>query len=254
MEKRICDKLREIEEKEDVKIIMAVESGSRAWGFASPDSDYDVRFVYVRRPQDYLRLDKIKDVMEWQLDDVFDISGWDFKKALQLIHDSNPSIFEWCASPIIYRSSDAFEEMKRIRADYYSRKKSLYHYWHMASVNYQTYLQGDEVRIKKYFYVIRPLLAAKWVIDKKTQPPMLFSELLDAELPIRLRGVIEELLELKQRMPEMGMAPQIKVLDDFIETDLEAVKKAADEEESVKRDWSQLNEFFYRLVAGIEKD
>lgn len=254
MEKRICDKLREIEEKEDVKIIMAVESGSRAWGFASPDSDYDVRFVYVRRSQDYLRLDKIKDVMEWQLDDVFDISGWDFKKALQLIHDSNPSIFEWCASPIIYRSSDAFEEMKRIRADYYSRKKSLYHYWHMASVNYQTYLQGDEVRIKKYFYVIRPLLAAKWVIDKKTQPPMLFSELLDAELPIRLRGVIEELLELKQRMPEMGMAPQIKVLDDFIETDLEAVKKAADEEESVKRDWSQLNEFFYRLVAGIEKD
>lgn len=254
MEKKICDKLREIEEKEDVKIIMAVESGSRAWGFASPDSDYDVRFVYVRRPQDYLRLDKIKDVMEWQLDDVFDISGWDFKKALQLIHDSNPSIFEWCASPIIYRSSDAFEEMKRIRADYYSRKKSLYHYWHMASVNYQTYLQGDEVRIKKYFYVIRPLLAAKWVIDKKTQPPMLFSELLDAELPIRLRGVIEELLELKQRMPEMGMAPKIKVLDDFIETDLEAIKKAADEEEPVKKDWSQLNEFFYRLVAGIEKD
>ncbi len=254
MEKKICDKLREIEEKEDVKIIMAVESGSRAWGFASPDSDYDVRFVYVRRPQDYLRLDKIKDVMEWQLDDVFDISGWDFKKALQLIHDSNPSIFEWCASPIIYRSSDAFEEMKRIRTDYYSRKKSLYHYWHMASVNYQTYLQGDEVRIKKYFYVIRPLLAAKWVIDKKTQPPMLFSELLDAELPIRLRGVIEELLELKQRMPEMGMAPKIKVLDDFIETDLEAIKKAADEEEPVKKDWSQLNEFFYRLVAGIEKD
>ena len=90
MENIICEKLKEIETKENVKIIMAVESGSRAWGFASPDSDYDVRFVYVRRLKDYLRLEKTKDVIEWQLDDVLDINGWDLKKALQLMHDSNP--------------------------------------------------------------------------------------------------------------------------------------------------------------------
>ena len=94
MEKIIQEKLREIEEKEDVRIIMAVESGSRAWGFASPDSDYDVRFVYVRQLKDYLRLEKAKDIIEWQLDDVLDINGWDLKKALMLMHDSNPSIFE----------------------------------------------------------------------------------------------------------------------------------------------------------------
>lgn len=88
MEDIIRKKLKEIEQKENVKIIMAVESGSRAWGFASPDSDYDVRFVYVRRPEDYLRLEKTKDVIEWQLDDVLDINGWDLKKALQLMHDS----------------------------------------------------------------------------------------------------------------------------------------------------------------------
>ena len=244
----IREKLKEIEEKENVRIIMAVESGSRAWGFASPDSDYDVRFVYVRKPEDYFKLEKTRDIIEWQLDDVLDINGWDLKKALQLLHDSNPSIFEWCASPIVYKGSDAFEEMKKIRADYYSRKKSLYHYWHMANSNYQTYLQGEEVRIKKYFYVIRPLLAAKWVVDKKTQPPMLFSELLEAELPVELRGIIDNLLDMKQRMPEMGLAPKIKELDDFIDAELEAVKKAADEEESVKRDWDLLNEFFYRQV------
>lgn len=252
MEDIIREKLREIEEKENVKIIMAVESGSRAWGFASPDSDYDVRFVYVRRPEDYLKLEKTKDVIEWQLDEVLDISGWDLKKALQLMHDSNPSIFEWCASPIVYRNSKEFEQLKEIRKEYYSRKKSLYHYLHMANSNYRTYLQGDEARIKKYFYVIRPLLAAKWVIDKKTQPPMLFSELLDAELPEHLRAVIDDLLERKQKMPEMGVASKIKALDEFIESELIAIKKAADEEDTVKNGWEILDEYFYRLVWCVK--
>lgn len=147
MDSIILNKLKDIEEKENVKIIMAVESGSRAWGFASPDSDYDVRFVYVRTLQDYLRLEKTSDIIEWQLDDVLDINGWDLKKALQLMYDSNPSIFEWCASPIVYKGSKAFDELKEIRRAYYSRKKSLYHYWHMANNNYQAYLQGTEVKI-----------------------------------------------------------------------------------------------------------
>ena len=244
----ILNKLKDIEEKENVKIIMAVESGSRAWGFASPDSDYDVRFVYVRTLQDYLRLEKTKDIIEWQLDDVLDINGWDLKKALQLMYNSNPSIFEWCASPIVYKGSKAFDELKEIRRAYYSRKKSLYHYWHMANNNYQAYLQGTEVKIKKYFYVIRPLLAAKWIIDTKTQPPMLFSELMAAELPVELMSTVKKLLEMKQNMPEMGLAPKIKVLDDFIDTELEAIKKAADDEESLDRDWTLLDEFFLRMV------
>ena len=248
MDSIILNKLKDIEEKENVKIIMAVESGSRAWGFASPDSDYDVRFVYVRMLQDYLRLEKSKDIIEWQLDDVLDINGWDLKKALQLMYDSNPSIFEWCASPIVYKGSKAFDELKEIRRAYYSRKKSLYHYWHMANNNYQAYLQGTEVKIKKYFYVIRPLLAAKWIIDTKTQPPMLFSELMAAELPVELMSTVKKLLEMKQNMPEMGLAPKIKVLDDFIDTELEAIKKAADEEESLERDWTLLDEFFLRMV------
>ena len=248
MDSIILNKLKDIEEKENVKIIMAVESGSRAWGFASPDSDYDVRFVYVRKLQDYLGLEKSKDIIEWQLDDVLDINGWDLKKALQLMYDSNPSIFEWCASPIVYKGSKAFDELKEIRRAYYSRKKSLYHYWHMANNNYQAYLQGTEVKIKKYFYVIRPLLAAKWIIDTKTQPPMLFSELMAAELPVELMSTVKKLLEMKQNMPEMGLAPKIALLDEFIDTELEAIKKAADEEESLDRDWTLLDEFFLRMV------
>lgn len=249
MESVIQEKLIEIEEKEHVKIIMAVESGSRAWGFASPDSDYDVRFVYARPLVEYLRLENTRDVIEWQLDEVLDINGWDLKKALQLVHNSNPSIFEWCSSPIIYKTSETFEELQKICKEYFSRKKSLYHYVHMATNNYRSYLQGEEVRIKKYFYVIRPLLAAKWIIDKKTQPPMLFSELVEAELPIELTAIIDELLEMKQTMPEMGLAPKIQVLNDFICSELELVKKAADEEEPIKTDWKLLDDFFQKVVT-----
>lgn len=245
----IREKLKKIEETERVKIIMAVESGSRAWGFASPDSDYDVRFVYVREPEAYLRLEKTRDVMEWQLDEVFDINGWDLKKALQLLHASNPSIFEWCASPIVYRDSEAFCELRKLRKDYYSPKKNLYHYWHMARSNNQTYLKGDQVRIKKYFYVIRPLLAGRWIAEKKTQPPMLFSELIREELPAELKPIIDDLLEQKKKLPEMGTAPRIRELDWFIESELERIKQVADQTESKENDWEVLNQFFCKQVG-----
>ena len=186
----------------------------------------------MRKLEDYLKLDKTRDVIEWQLDDTLDISDWDLKKALQLMHESNPSIFEWCASSIVYRYSPAFEELREIRKEYYSKKKSLYHYWHMANSNYENYLQGEKVRIKKYFYVIRPLLVAKWIVDHGTQPPMLLRELLDAELPGELRPIVDELLDKKQKMPEMGLAPRIGELDRFIDRELEAIKQAADQTET----------------------
>lgn len=128
-------KLREIEEAEQVKIILAVESGSRAWGFASSDSDYDVRFLYVRQPEEYLKLKPVRDVIEWQLDDVLDINGWDAAKALRLLYQSNPTVFEWSNSPIVYRKTPEFESFRGVLSEYFSVKKGLYHYWHMADNN-----------------------------------------------------------------------------------------------------------------------
>ena len=253
MDNIIRQKLKEIEEKENVKIMFAVESGSRAWGFASNDSDYDIRFVYIRPLKDYLHLEKTNDMINWQLDDIFDINGWDLKKALQLLHDSNPTIFEWLSSPIIYQGSVALEQLKTISKDYYSKKKSLYHYWHMANNNYQAYLQDDIICIKKYFYVIRPLLAAKWIIDKKSQPSMLFSELINAELPKELEPIINDLLEKKAKSSEMGLSTRIKELDDFINSQLDFVKSTADEEEPLRTDWNILNEFFYEQITFQEQ-
>ena len=217
MRERIWEQLRKIEETENVKIIMAVESGSRAWGFASPDSDYDVRFIYVRNKEAYLKLEGIRDVIEWQLDETLDINGWDIKKTLQLLYKSNPTVFEWCASPIVYMEREEFSWLKEVLPQYFSVKKSLFHYWHMAETNYREYLKSDEVRVKKYFYVLRPLLAAKWILDKKTAPPVLFDDLVKAELEDEIRPELERLLEMKKTLPEMGMASKIQIMNEYIE-------------------------------------
>ena len=123
--KEILEKLGEIEKKENVKVLYAVESGSRAWGVESPDSDYDVRFIYVRPMADYLRLDEPKDVIEWQLDEVLDINGWDLQKTLRLLYKSNPTLYEWINSPICYIKTDFTEKIKPIMNEYFSVKNSI---------------------------------------------------------------------------------------------------------------------------------
>lgn len=248
MRERILEELRKIEATEDAKIIMAIESGSRAWGFASPDSDYDVRFIYVRKKEGYLKLEGVRDVIEWRLDETLDINGWDIKKALQLLHKSNPTVFEWCASPIVYMEREEFGWLKELLPKYFSVKKSLFHYWHMAETNYREYLKGEEVRVKKYFYVLRPLMAAKWILDKKSAPPMLFDDLVAAELAEDLKPELMRLLELKKTLPEMGMAPKIQILNDYIERVMPEIKSIAERVEDTSPDWAALNELFQRIV------
>jgi predicted nucleotidyltransferase len=102
MRNLIIEKLNEIEQTDNITILHAVESGSRAWGFASPDSDYDVRFFYMRQKDYYLRLDRTRDVLEYPVFDLLDINGWDIDKTLKLLHTSNPTLFEWSNSPIVY--------------------------------------------------------------------------------------------------------------------------------------------------------
>ena len=133
MKELIDKKLNEIEKRENIKILHCVESGSRAWGFASPDSDYDVRFIYVRPKEFYLRLDKTRDVIEWQLDETLDINGWDIQKALQLLYKSNPTLFEWNSSPIVYRTTKEWGKIASVIDRYFVAKSGLYHYLTGAS-------------------------------------------------------------------------------------------------------------------------
>ena len=245
MREKIQEQLRRIEEAENIKILLAVESGSRAWGFASPDSDYDVRFIYIRRLEDYLRLDAIRDVIELPINDVLDINGWNLQKTLRLLHKSNPTLFEWFSSPIVYQKTEFADKFRDLMMHYFSSKKTLYHYVSMAEGNYREYLKGDLVRAKKYFYVLRPVLACQWILDWGTPPPMLFSELLKAELPVELIDVVNQLLELKMNSPEVKLVKRISEINEYLDESIPSIKRAVRLlEDSLTPDWNELNQLF----------
>lgn len=249
MREKIQEQLRRIEEAENIKILFAVESGSRAWGFASPDSDYDVRFIYIRRLEDYLRLNTIRDVIELPIDDALDINGWDLQKTLRLLHKSNPTLFEWFSSPIVYQETEFADKFRDLMMHYFSSKKTMYHYVSMAEGNYREYLKGDLIRAKKYFYVLRPVLACQWILDWGTPPPMLFSELLKAELPVELIDVVNQLLELKMNSPEVKLIKRISEINEYLDESIPRIKRAVRLlEDSLTPDWNELNQLFLQSL------
>ena len=249
MEALIKEKLHEIELRENCRILLAVESGSRAWGFASPDSDYDVRFIYVRPKESYLRLDRVRDVIEVPINDELDINGWDVDKALKLLHKSNPTVFEWFSSPIIYRTSEFAEKFKPIMKKYFSSKSGLCHYLRMAEGNYREFLKGDMVKAKKYFYVLRPILACRWILAKGMPPPMLFSELMESQLDEELKETVRHLLDIKMNTPEVKMIPRVDVLNDYLDRSILEVKEEIERlpKEQV-HEWEELNELFLSVL------
>ena len=250
IENKIKDKLNEIEAEENVTILFAVESGSRAWGFPSPDSDYDVRFVYKRNDiNDYLKLEGIRDVIEYEINDVYDISGWDLNKTLKLLHSSNPVIFEWANSPIVYKETPFLYEFREFIKPYFMTVKGAHHYLHMAERNYSEYLTGETVKLKKYFYVLRPILATKYVLEYKTNPPMLFEELVSSQLDSNIKPYIDNLLEMKKNVSELGITNKIVPLNEYIEKELVLL---ANEVNSLKKEevsWDELNDLFIKEIT-----
>lgn len=251
MNKLIQEQLCEIERQHNVRILLAVESGSRAWGFASPDSDYDVRFIYVRPKNEYLRLDRHRDVIELPINDLLDINGWDLDKTLHLLHRSNPTLFEWFSSPIIYKDTEFGQMFRNVIGKYFCSKRSLHHYLSMAAKNYREYLKGDMVRAKKYFYVLRPLLACRWILEKDTPPPMLFSELMDSQLEAALKPEVERLLDLKMNSPEIREIPKVEVINDYLDRGIAEIRQKIEElpEESYS-EWDELNEIFLYVLEN----
>lgn len=226
MRKIIEDKLREIEKAEDVRIIFCAESGSRAWGFASPDSDYDVRFVYVRRTEEYLRLNHVRDVIEWQLDDTLDINGWDIQKALRLLYKSNPTLYEWDGSPIIYRQTAEWERIRGIMGGYFNPISVAHHYISLAKKEIVLCRKEDKIKLKKYLYCLRSMLACSYIVSRGTVPPVLFSELVHAELDPSLMRDVEEILRIKAKAPETQYIPVPSALDEYIAARLKYLDKA----------------------------
>ena len=246
----ILVKIKEIEEKEHVRVLHVVESGSRAWGFASPDSDYDVRFIYVRDRNFYLSLKDNKDFIDWELNEVLDINGWDLKKALQHFHKSNATLFEWSNSPVVYYTTDEWKQLyEGVASKYFACKASMYHYYGTANKNYYEYLTEDMVKYKKYFYVLRPILACKWIEEKKCPPPVPFHELFDSVLENDMKAAVEELLAKKVKMSESDKAPKIETINQYIEEKLAYYKELLEAMPDDRNpDWEPLDEAFLRMV------
>jgi len=194
MKEKILQKLKEIEIQKNVEILFAVESGSRAWGFASPDSDYDIRFIYKHKPQYYLSLWEKPDVIEFMTEDDLDGSGWDLRKSVRLLAKSNAPLIEWLFSPIVYFQNDDFvKQMQKLALECFSPIAVLHHYLGTTK-NFMEVCEIDEVKLKSYFYALRTALAGKWIIENNTFPPIAFTDL----LPIAPKNIQEKILELQE--------------------------------------------------------
>ncbi len=255
MRERGLEELRRLEREHRVRVLYACESGSRAWGFASTDSDFDVRFLYVHQPDWYLRVEEPRDVIERPLTDELDIGGWELRKALRLLRGSNPALLEWLNSPLVYRSdTQATARLRALAEDFYSPVAVRAHYLSMAKKNFRGYLQGDEVRYKKYLYVLRPLLAVRWIDRGLGMPPTEFERLLEATLddPAQRREV-DALLTLKRQAAEAEYGPARPVLHQLIAEDLQRAEPLSAPERSAG-DVRRLDEYLQHCVFACAEE
>jgi predicted nucleotidyltransferase len=255
MQERIDAALDECERSESVAVCLAVESGSRAWGFPSEDSDFDVRFIYIRRPEWYFSIDleERRDVIERPLQHEIDLSGWDLRKALRLFRKSNPPLMEWLQCPLVYR--ERFSVASRLRSLLplsYSPRAAYFHYLHMAQGNFREYLRGETVWLKKYLYVLRPLMAVRWIEQGLGPVPIEFQSLVDAT--IRDTGVSEAIGRLvadKAAGMELDRGPRIEAISAFVESELKRLEFAEFAVETSGSSLVALNDLFREVVNEV---
>ena len=235
IEKVIQAKLTALETEYDVRVLFTIESGSRAWGFPSPDSDYDVRFIYAHRPDWYLSIEPGRDVIELPIEGDWDINGWDIRKALGLLIKPNPVMLEWLSSPIRYKWN---EEVCAKLIDFAAKttfgESCLHHYRNLAQKQWDKHVgENRDVLLKKYFYILRPALAICWIRQNpEVQPPMNLQALVAGlDLPMVLVNEIKRLLNLKSVAKEVGTGDRISLIDEFIQDQMAWATVVAKKEE-----------------------
>lgn len=247
--------LDRIVDQHRVFLPLAVESGSRAWGFSSPDSDYDCRFVYVRHAIDHITPWTVRDVIELPLEGDLDANGWDLRKALQLLLKGNAVIVEWLCSPVVYRGQawfrDAFLEFARLAA---SREAICRHYLHLGERQRRVYF-GDESSVpqKKVFYALRPAAALRWLRMRPAEAvaPMHFPTLMaECDPPTELREEVRALMDRKAVTHELGATPLSRAVARFIDSEFEIARNAFERGEAdAPLEMTVEAERFYRMVV-----
>ena len=253
MRDRVLDELRRIEAQEGVRVLLAVESGSRAWGFASPDSDYDVRFIYAHEPDWYLSVFENRDVIEEMLPGKLDLSGWDLRKTLRLFSKCNLALNEWLGSPIVYCEVGGFRNrFAELIPRYFNPIGALHHYRSMADRALTEHLEDGSIGIKKLFYVLRPLLACRWIEQTSAQPPTEFQQLITpAWVTADERNWIADLLRQKSGVMEAQSIRLEETRAASIRSELDRYQTNASVSAPVPREgkWAELNTFFRDLIV-----
>ncbi|WP_375417414.1 DNA polymerase beta superfamily protein [uncultured Hymenobacter sp.] len=253
MHARIQTALISLEATHNIRVLYACESGSRAWGFPSPDSDYDVRFIYCHPADWYLTLDEGRDTLDFPVDGELDLAGWELRKALRLLRGSNAALFEWLQSPVVYGERLDFQaRLAPLLPALFNPRAGLHHYLGQLRRGVEEDLAGEEVRLKRLFYALRAALAARWIQERPGEavPPMEFARL-RALLPADLAGEVDELLRRKAHANEKTMVARPVALADFLQDEL-AAGQAAREGLPVPRggrDSTELDVLFRALLS-----
>jgi uncharacterized protein len=231
MKDRIVSELGRIEREQSVRVLLAVESGSRAWGFASPDSDYDVRFIYAHDRDWYISVVEPRDVIEQMLPGDLDVSGWDLRKTLRLFSKCNLALNEWLGSPLVYSEVTEFRRrLAQLMPRFFNPAAGIHHYRSMAARTFSENYADDHIGIKKLFYVLRPLLACRWIESRRSQPPTAFAELVAAEfVSSDEREWIRDLLVRKADAREATSIGLDRARASSLETELDRFKSVAAE-------------------------
>lgn len=246
----IKEKLSDIEKEQKVRILYACESGSRAWGFPSPNSDYDVRFIYAHDLDWHLSLRDKKNTIDLPINDDLDIGGWEIKKTLGLLWKSNPPLLEWLQSPIVYQSESKFlSDIQRLCSECFSPIAVMHHYLSMSKKYLDACQQTDQVKLKRYFYALRTAIAGKWVREKESIPPI--------ELP-KMFGVvsddvqdkIEELITIKSQQNEDYLHEREPLIDEFLSETMKQNEAIANDLPSAKGNIEKLDDFYRSVVKG----
>ena len=206
--------LKKLEREHEIKVLFAVESGSRAWGFESENSDWDVRFIYVHKPEWYFRVDEPRDVIEHVFEEDIDVVGWELRRTLKLLKNGNISLFEWFHSPIVYYANKEFEQrILSIEKDFFNPVKAMYHYNSIYNKHNDRYLKRDGCHMKRFLYYLRGMYACRWIEEKQAIPPVKFMDLVEAMEPdAEIRHKIYALIEIKKGGREGDMHAVDKTL------------------------------------------
>lgn len=227
IEKRIKDSLSQLETERNINILLAIESGSRAWGFPSQDSDFDVRIIYSHPKEHYLSVFDQKDTLEVPITDELDIAGWDLGKSLKLMYAGNAVVHEWLNSPIIYRQNTSrVRQLREFSESAFNPVKAFHHYLAMSCKKFDLKL-GENFTAKRLLYAYRTLLCAQWVAKHRSAPPMVFQDLMKALLEDQ-SAVFDDLLKIiadKEHQNEQQPIQVSKSLQDYSEESIKQLKR-----------------------------